>query len=147
MVRKPLIAQTTATIRDVQIESYAYYFVAATDFAGNEGSASTVLNTVGVPDPGFIPKVAALYHSRPNPFRESTLITFDVPREKYVRLEVYDVRGRSVGMLVDKVLPAVRYSVPWLGRSDSRPRLGSGIYFTVIKIRGYSATRKVVLLQ
>lgn len=43
----------------------------------------------------------------PNPFNPSTLISFTLPAEMYVRLAVYDVLGSKVAQLVDeKKLPA-----------------------------------------
>lgn len=42
----------------------------------------------------------------PNPFNPTTNITFTLPERSQVELVVYDMLGREVAMLVDKVLTA-----------------------------------------
>lgn len=44
--------------------------------------------------------------NHPNPFSESTTITYDVPASQHVSISVYDMLGREVSTLVDQVVPA-----------------------------------------
>ena len=70
-----------------------------TDVAANstyeirEGTTSTGLE---VPD-----DFAQAIGNHPNPFRESTRITFSLPEAARVRIDVYDILGRSVATLAD----------------------------------------------
>ena len=61
--------------------------------------------------------------NQPNPFRGETTVVFDVPEQGPVTVEVYDLLGRRLETLVDKVLSAGRNVVTW----DASP-YGAGTY-------------------
>ena len=65
----------------------------------------------------------ALHANYPNPFNPTTTITFDLPVQQQASLEVYDLMGRKIEMLVDGVLPAGRHEFNF----DAR-QLASGMY-------------------
>jgi len=65
----------------------------------------------------------------PNPSGASATVTFDLPRDGAVTLDVLDVTGRRVRRLLAAERPAGRHGVVWNGR-DERGRLaGNGVYF------------------
>jgi hypothetical protein len=106
---------------------------------------------VGVKEgrPG-IPGTFALLQNYPNPFNPSTNIDYEVPASSRVTLNVYDVLGRLVANLVDKVQDAGRYTVAF-----DATHLASGIYFyrfEAVGARGASPNRftevkKLILLR
>jgi hypothetical protein len=49
----------------------------------------------------------ALHQNRPNPFRGTTVIAFDLAADAEVSLAVFDLLGRRVATLADRVYPAV----------------------------------------
>ena len=59
----------------------------------------------------------------PNPFSESTNISFTIDQTSKVRLQVFDITGREVQMLMNRTLAAGKHAVEFHG-SD----LPSGIY-------------------
>ncbi|MDD5720440.1 MAG: FlgD immunoglobulin-like domain containing protein, partial [Candidatus Krumholzibacteria bacterium] len=64
----------------------------------------------------------------PNPFNPSTTVTFDLPRNGTVSLQIFDLRGRLVATLHRGTLPAGRHRAVWDGGdSDGRPA-AAGIY-------------------
>jgi len=64
-----------------------------------------------------------------------------------VRLTVFDLRGRKVAELVNRVQPGGSYSVAWNGR-DSRGRpVPSGVYFYRFQAGDFKAVRKMVVLK
>jgi len=99
---------------------------------------------VAVPEPGLVPARAALFQSRPNPFRSGTVIGFDLPQPGPVRLRVFDLRGRLVRTLVDENLAAGSYSLPWSGDDGSARAVAPGIYFYRLETPGFTATRKTL---
>jgi len=67
----------------------------------------------------------------PNPAREAAVITFTLRVGSQVRLETYDVLGRSVGVLIDAYLLAGRHRVPWEVEG-----LGRGTYLYRLQVPG-----------
>jgi hypothetical protein len=89
-----------------------------------------------------IPDAVAISQNFPNPFNPSTSIQYHIPSAGRVRLEVFDVRGEAVDVLVDGFQPAGDHLVVW--RSDRR---ASGTYFYRLLFGGMSKTRPMLLLR
>ncbi len=69
-----------------------------------------------------------LYRNRPNPFNPSTEISYFLPNESYVTLNIYNTLGREVRTLTEGHYPAGMHSVTWDGRDSQGNVLASGIY-------------------
>jgi hypothetical protein len=98
-------------------------------------------------DPVPMPTTYVLNQNYPNPFNPNTQISFSIPKESHVNLQVYDMMGRVVATLVDEVLPAGTHAKVWNGRTSDGRVMASGIYFYTIKAEGYIATKKMMLLK
>jgi len=120
--------------------------------AGNKYQSSLLLASGDKPDsqlPPTLPKAYHLAQNVPNPFNPSTTISYSLPEGKseHVRLTVFDLRGRKVAELVNRVQPGGSYSVSWHGR-DSRGRpVPSGVYFYRLEAGDFKAVRKMVVLK
>jgi hypothetical protein len=90
-----------------------------------------------------IPGNALITGNSPNPFSQTTQVGFGIPADGRVQLVVYDVGGRVVDTLVDRVYAAGYHSVTWQ-RGEA---LGAGIYFVSLRCAGEEATHKVVLFR
>ncbi len=78
----------------------------------------------------------------PNPFNPVTTVRFTIPRSGRVTVKVYDLAGREVTTLADKVYPAGSQRVIW------QPyRLSSGVYFVKMIAGNYSATQKIIFMK
>lgn len=116
----------------------------------NKDSAEVfVRNSVAVDDRGdqIIPSTFALGANYPNPFNPVTAFTYDLPEAAVVRIEIYNVLGRTVRTLVDGRRAAGRYTVQWDGRGDKGNPVSSGVYLYRIKAGSFTATRRMVLLK
>jgi YVTN family beta-propeller protein len=89
----------------------------------------------------------AVHQNVPNPFNPVTKIRFTIPDMSPVRLTVYDVAGRRIRTLVDRMLPADNYEISWDGTNNEGRAVASGIYFYRLEAGKYSQTRKMVLLR
>ena len=58
-----------------------------------------------------VPDLYSLSQNIPNPFNPITKISFDIPITGRVKLTVYDVLGREVGVLVNDILNPGKYDV------------------------------------
>jgi hypothetical protein len=85
--------------------------------------------------------------SRPNPTRGLSTISFAVPEEGKVSLEVYNSAGRKVKTLVSDVLSAGSHAVDWDGRDDLGRKLANGVYFYRLEASTRQASRSMLLLR
>ncbi|MDG5766263.1 hypothetical protein QA596_02210 [Balneolales bacterium ANBcel1] len=78
-----------------------------------------------------LPVAIALSQNFPNPFNPATRITFALPAEAEIRLEVFDVMGRRIRTLASEHRSAGYHTV----RFDASG-LASGIYISRLTVRG-----------
>ncbi|MEJ2196544.1 MAG: T9SS type A sorting domain-containing protein, partial [Ignavibacteriaceae bacterium] len=88
------------------------------------------------------PSKFELSQNYPNPFNPGTKIKYSIPTEGYVSLKVYDVLGDEIASLVNEEKPAGDYDVEF-----NAIELPSGIYFYQLRVKGFIATRKMLLLK
>jgi hypothetical protein len=79
-----------------------------------------------------------LYQNYPNPCSESTTITFDIPGNTKVKLELFDMKGNKVATLMEQQLSTGRYEVK-LNTALLKPgtyiyRLTSDNYTTALRM-------------
>tara|TARA_B110000495_G_C23006903_1_gene594955 strand:- start:119 stop:970 length:852 start_codon:yes stop_codon:yes gene_type:complete len=91
------------------------YKLAAYDYAGNRSefteSVSAILISI---DPlSLIPEVVALHQNYPNPFNPTTSISYNLPANEFVSINVFDLMVREVKTLVNKNQVAGFRSVQW----------------------------------
>ena len=89
-----------------------------------------------------LPTEFKLFQNYPNPFNPSTTISYSLPLNGFVKLNVYDLLGREVESLVNKEQPSGNYKVEFNASS-----LTSGIYFYKLECNGFSKTSKLILLK
>jgi hypothetical protein len=95
----------------------------------------------------ILPEGYRLDQNYPNPFNPETQIVFALPEAGLVRLEVFNVLGQSVRLLLAEELPAGEHQVYFDGRGDDGRPLGSGVYFYRLQSDEFLATKKMVLLK
>ena len=95
------------------------------------------------------PRALALYQSSPNPLNPSTTISYAITESAGLetRLEVYNLRGQIVRILVDKVQEPGVYQVFWDGADSQGKEVPSGVYFYRLRAGERSRMRKMVVLR
>ncbi|RPH94269.1 T9SS C-terminal target domain-containing protein [candidate division KSB1 bacterium] len=94
-------------------------------------------------DPRSIPHPSSVrLSSFPNPFNPATTISFSLPSASRTRLAVFDILGREIAVLTDKLYPAGVHQLIFDSAS-----LPSGIYFARIQSGDLIATHKLLLLK
>lgn len=86
-------------------------------------------------------------HFFPNPARQATDVTLELPRGGDVRLEIFDVSGRLVRRLVDGEVPSGQRVTRWDGRDASGVPVSSGVYHVRLSADGNQATKKLVFYR
>ena len=74
--------------------------------------AADLLTAIGNDEKG-IPTEYNLFQNYPNPFNPSTKIKFALPVAAHVRLEVFNLLGQSIEVLVDEEKSAGYYNAPF----------------------------------
>jgi len=110
------------------------------DANGNVLSIITSLAT-GVEDNGA-PLQFALGPTTPNPGSGPRNMAFTIPARAHVTLRVFDVAGREVATLYDRVLDAGRYNAQF-----STDRWGNGVYFYRLETAGHVRSGRMVVLR
>jgi hypothetical protein len=59
----------------------------------------------------------------------ASTVRFGIARAGRVQVSIYDVAGRKVRSLADRVFPAGEHSLQWDGTDDSGQKLARGVYF------------------
>jgi len=95
----------------------------------------------GIGDSPTTPGKFHLFQNFPNPVRSHTAIRFYLPEQLQVRLQIFDVRGRLVGTLVDEVLPAGEH-VLQLRRSH----LAGGLYWYRLDAGAFRAEKRFIVI-
>ena len=88
------------------------------------------------------PDKYSLSQNFPNPFNPTTKINFDITKNDFVTLKVYNTVGQEVSNLVSKNLTARSYEVNF-----DVANLTSGIYFYTITAGDFVQTKKMMLVK
>ncbi|UCE66003.1 MAG: T9SS type A sorting domain-containing protein [Candidatus Zixiibacteriota bacterium] len=94
-----------------------------------------------------LPKRFILCQNYPNPFNPNTIIKFGLPVKSDVRLEIFDILGRSVNVLINGELAAGYHEIIWDGKNRQGNDIASGIYFYRLETESFSDIRKMLLLK
>ena len=98
------------------------------------------------PDTHLSGPIDFLYQSRPNPFRGTATIRFNLAGETPVDIAIYDVSGRMVKTLMDGVGDQGENTVVWDGTDNGGNRVGSGIFWVKMSTPSYESTKQMVVM-
>ncbi len=103
----------------------------------------TVEDLVSVRSPNRgIPTAIHLAQNFPNPFNPKTIIEYETPDTRHVKLTVYDVLGREVAVLVNAIQQPGSHRVQFDGS-----HLASGVYFYRMEAGTFVETKRLVLIR
>lgn len=83
-----------------------------------------------------------LHQNAPNPFNPRTTIHFSIEKTAPTRLEVYDLRGHRVALLLDRTVAAGDHTLVFQPEN-----LASGVYLLRLRAGSFDAVRRLVLLK
>jgi hypothetical protein len=88
------------------------------------------------------PKKYSLSQNYPNPFNPTTKISFDLPKQGFVSLKIYDVLGKEVAKLVNEHRNAGNHIIDF-----NASYLSSGVYYYRIEAGNFVETKKMLLIK
>ncbi len=135
----------TFLMGDEPVPNFDWLLVASVDFAAIEPAG---FRDRGGNGENEIPKTFALFQNYPNPFNPSTSIDYRVSERSLVKIEIFDLRGRLVRMLVNEEKETGEYAIRWNGKNRAGETVSSGIYLYKMKTgRGVVSIRKMIVLK
>jgi hypothetical protein len=125
-------------------------------FLSTSGPASAVNRITIVPDGESPPappdrnidelsrtaKAFALEQNYPNPFNPATAIRYRIPEDARVTLKIYDLLGRQILVLVDRIEPAGEKIVTFDAHT-----LPSGVYYYKLVAGARSGIKKMLVIK
>jgi len=115
------------------------YFGSAPDMGGFEWN--------GTPANDELEVVSFELRNFPNPFNPETKISFSIPEDSKVELNIYNIKGQKVKQLLCDQISAGQHSLNWNGKDNSEKQVSSGIYFYQLKTSNKVLMKKMILLK
>jgi hypothetical protein len=84
----------------------------------------------------------SLSQNYPNPFNPSTAISYTIPVGSEIRLAVYDMLGREIGVLAEGYRNAGTYEADFSGAG-----LSSGVYYYALRAGTFFQVRKMTIMK
>ncbi len=84
----------------------------------------------------------SLSQNYPNPFNPTTKISFNLAKNGFVTMKVFNILGKEVGTLVKGNYSAGSYSVDF-----NASKLSSGVYFYSLEVNGFRDMKKMMLIK
>ncbi|HRE40810.1 MAG TPA: SBBP repeat-containing protein [Ignavibacteria bacterium] len=89
-----------------------------------------------------MPEKYLLMQNYPNPFNPTTTIKFDIQKQGFVTLKVYDMLGKEVSTLVSDILQPGSYKADFTAEG-----LTSGVYFYRLVTNDFSDVKRMMLIK
>ena len=114
------------------------------DYMGSQDISSC--EVVSVID-DVLPNNYSLYNAYPNPFNPITRLSYDLPKEDHVVINIYDIMGREVIKLVNTIHPAGFHSVHWDGTNHKGELVSTGMYIIKMEAGDFLQTGKMLFIK
>ncbi|MCX8056483.1 MAG: T9SS type A sorting domain-containing protein [Ignavibacteria bacterium] len=88
-----------------------------------------------------------LHQNFPNPFNPTTTISFKISQKSKVFLEIFDIFGKQVKLLLNDELEPGEHLVIWNGFDNDGKKVSSGVYFYRISLGKTTITKKMILAK
>ena len=105
------------------------------------------VDPTGIENPEGLPSSFAMRSNYPNPFNPSTTISYQVPRQSDVRIEIYNMLGQKVRTLINNRREPGDYEAIWNSKNDSGAEVGSGVYLYRMVAGDFVQVNKMILMK
>ncbi len=94
-----------------------------------------------------VPDAITYLYNYPNPFNPETKIIFNITESCKVKLEIFNIKGQKVKILIDNNVEKGQYSIIWDGKDCKNQIVSSGIYFYKLTTLTKTLTKRMLLLK
>ena len=99
-------------------------------------------NLTGVVNSNAIPSDFRLEQNYPNPFNPTTTISFSIPSDQNVKIDIYNTLGQLVSTLIDNFYTTGTHNVTF-----NASALPSGVYIYRMESKSFTASKKMILMK
>ena len=118
------------------------FIVAVTHGNGIFTTNITNINQIAGVNDNYFHKDNAILSVFPNPVQEKSTIRYFLPGQMYVRLRIFDLNGKMVTSLANKIQDAGFHEMTFKAGI-----LSKGIYFCNLKTSSFSITKRIVIVR
>ena len=93
------------------------------------------------------PNKFVLHQNYPNPFNPSTNITFEIPNNSFVEINIYNLKGQKIKTLLNQQKIQGLHQIIWNGHSDHGRPMPAGLYLYEVKTERFFYSKKMILLK
>ena len=72
---------------------------------------------------------------------------YNLPEKQFVKITIYNMLGREVKILINKVQNAGIKTINWNGLDDNNKKLPSGLYLYSLQSGSFRETKKMLFLK
>jgi len=98
-------------------------------------------------DPSEIVSTTQLMGNYPNPFNPETTIQFNLNNPENVVVEIFNLKGEKVNVLLNETKSAGTHSITWNGKNAHNKSVASGMYFYKLQAGDYTSIKKMILMK
>ncbi len=100
------------------------------------------LGLIKVQEDSFSPNEFTLYQNYPNPFNPSTTIKYNLAKDDFVNISIYNTMGELIDILLNDYKKAGTHEVKFTAK-----QISSGIYFYRITTQNFIQTKKMLFIK
>ena len=90
----------------------------------------------------LMPDRLILHSNFPNPFNPITNISYSLPENDIITINIYDIKGNHIQTVMDGYQEMGDYNFLWNAQNQS-----SGLYFVKMKTKLFTQTQKLMLVK
>jgi hypothetical protein len=150
---EPLSFEVVYTNRSrKQVNNYAVMNFKTNEFEavplfGGQQEHSIIKLSPKADDQDNVTDLVRLYDNYPNPFNPTTQISFYLPENQQVSLDIFNIRGQKVRSLQNGKMKSGQHRLTWTGKDNNGNSVSSGVYFYKLKTNNSTLQRKMLLLK
>ena len=123
-----------------------YYVLCWSEYDGRQTDIYLYVDFIVVGDVEgqnlFQPSSLGLYQNYPNPFNSETKIIYFIPKSGFVTLKIYNLSGKEITTLVNKINTPGKYELIF-----DAGNLSSGLYLYQLQSQDFIQTKKLLLVR
>jgi len=123
-------------------DEFTYYVTTASRNNVEGDFVKVEVTPVSSEDERLVAEEVSLDQNYPNPFNPTTSISFSLPQQSHVTIEIFDVTGRLVETVVDEQKSAGSHSITWDASGNA-----SGVYLYRLRAGNTTESRSMILMK